>query len=734
MTDLLVRKTGELAQRLEDNDKAFAKTGHLFGLERLKRKEEDPGTYEALWHILSNLCNVAWEVGCKVSSSPIAVEGGDALWALHTPTGEAVCVSRGITAHPGLLADMVRNFVALGYEDSPGFKQGDIFENNDPHYGGIHSPDFDMAMPIFYGDELVAWATAVTHVSDCGSVTPGSVGFLNPDCFSDGLCISMEKVGENDAFYPWYEKRIRSRTRTPDFVLGDARGRVAGCVTIRERLMEVIEKYGVDFFKDATHEYVEDSRRYAVGRVRTQTVPGRLRKSQFKDLAMKGKNVILGKQDVDCLMALPMELEVKSDGAVHFSLRGASGIVPFGENIHPTALKSGLLNGYSHIVGFDMFNSGPTAAWDVETPPAGSWANPFEVDPTASSGVAWAPAVMWMSNLYEAFGRLFQMRGFVEEMAAGAATTMTAEFAGVTQLGYYLASLTLEQASNGSPARGFADGENSAWCIYTPNADFGNAEVTEMYFPILYLGRNIEPDSGGYGRFRGGLGHTAVWMVHNTPSGIEYQCGDAGMRSKVLSNHGMYGAYPTWPDAASYAHKTNVKELIANEKPLVHERGPADDPTLAKLVEAEEMKTRAEPPFLTPEPLVNYDIIMHPISGAQSMGDPIERDPEAICDDLNKGWTSERVASQIHGTVFSNNGSYSIDEAATEKRRAEIREERKSKAVPFKQWWEEERKKVAAKENMDPAVLTMWRSSMELSPDYGAELRSFWGLPEDFEF
>lgn len=724
-----------LAKQLKANDKAFSKSGSLFGLDRLKRKEEDPGTYEALWHILSNVCNIAWETGCKVSSSPIAVEGGDALWALHLPTGEAVCVSRGITAHPGLLADMIRSFIELGYEDSPGFRQGDIFENNDPHYGGIHSPDFDTAMPLFYGDTLIGWASCVTHVSDCGSVTPGSVGFLNPDCYSDGVCISMEKVGEKDAFYPWYEKRIRSRTRTPDFVLGDAKGRLAGCITIRDRVTEVIDKYGLDFYLDAVHEFVEDSRRYAVGRVHTQTVPGRLRKSQFKDLAMKGKNVILGKQDVDCLMALPMEIEIDGDANVRFSLRGASGTVPFGENIHPTALKSGLLNGYSHIVGFDMFNSGPAASWEVEAPPAGSWANPFEADWSASSGVAWAPAVMWMSSLYESFGRLFQMRGFVEEMAAGAATTMTAEFAGVTQLGYYLASLTLEQASNGSPARGYADGENSAWCIYTPNADFGNAEVTELYFPILYLGRNIEPDSAGYGRFRGGLGHTAVWMVHNTPSGIEYQCGDAGMRSKVVANHGMYGAYPSVPDTASYAHGTNVKQLIEEGEPLVHGRGPAEAPTLEHAIEAREIVSPAQPPFLTPEPLQNYDLILHPISGAQSMGDPIERDPAMIEDDLNKGWTTVRVATEVHGAVVRQDGSsFTVDRRATEARRAEIREQRKARAVPFREWWSEERRKVQAKENMDPAVLTMWRSSMELSPDYGGELRAFWGLPEDFEF
>ncbi|HEM47471.1 MAG TPA: hypothetical protein ENO23_10560 [Alphaproteobacteria bacterium] len=723
-----------LKERMEANDRAFRETGHLFGLDKLVRKESDPGTYEAVWHILSNLCNAAWSVGCKVSSSPIAAEGGDALWALHTPTGEAICISRGITAHSGLLSDMIKHFIELGYEEYPGFQQGDIFENNDPHHGGIHAPDFDMCMPLFYGDELVAWASCVSHVSDCGSVTPGSIGFLNPDCFSDGLCISMEKVGENDRFYPWYENRIKSRTRTPDWVLGDARGRLAGCITIREKLTEVIDKYGLDFFRDAAKEYVEDSRRYAVGRVKTQTVPGRIRKSQFKDLAMRGKRVLLGKQDIDCMFNLPMQLEIDKDARVHINLRGASGTVPFGQNISPVALESGLLMGYSHIIGFDMFNSGPKANWVLEPPPSGSWANPFEKDFTASSGVAWAPAVMWLSSLYEVFGRLFQSRGFVEEMAAGAATTMTAEFAGTNQQGIYVAGLTLEQACNGSPARGFADGENSAWCLYTPNADFGNAEVAELYYPILFLGRNIEPDSAGYGRFRGGLGHTAVWMIHKT-SGIEYQCGCAGIRSKTVANHGMYGAYPTVPDRPAYAHDTNVRELIDQQKPLVHDRGDPESPSLER-IEARENHPSMVAPFVTPEPLVDYDLIVHPISGAQSMGDPLDRDPKAVEDDLNKGWVRPHVAEEIHGVVIAkaDGDDFEVDVAATEKLREKLREERKLRAVPFKTWWLEEKQKVAAREGMDPAVIRMWRTSMELSPAYGEELRSFWNLPEDFTF
>jgi len=723
-----------LRERMAANDEALRRTGHLFGLERLKHKETDPGTYEAVWHILSNACDAAWATGCKVSSSPIAAEGGDALWGLHTPTGEAICISRGISAHAGLLSDMIKNFIAAGYEDNPGFKQGDIFENNDPHYGGIHSPDFDMCMPLFYEDKLIAWASCVSHVADAGSVTPGSIGFLNPDCYSDGIAISMERVGEHDAFYPWYEMRIRSRTRTPDFVLGDARGRLAGCITLRERLHDVIKKYGLDFVLEAGEEYVEDSRRYAVARVKTQTVPGRVRKSQFKDLAMKGKRVLLAKQDIDCCFSLPMDLTINGDGSVDLSLKGASGTVPFGENISPTALKSGLMMGYSHIVGFDMFNSGPISAWNIEMPPGGSWANPYPLDFQAASGVAWAPAVTWLSSLYEVFGRLFQMRGFIEEMAAGSATIMTAEFSGVNQNGVYLTGLTLEQASNGSPARGYSDGENSAWCIYTPEADFGNAEISELYYPILFLGRNVEPNSGGYGKFRGGLGHTAVWMVHNTP-GLEYQCGDAGMRSKTVANHGMYGAYPVCPDRPSYAHDTNVKELIDAQRPLVHARGSAEDPEVAKNVTARDFEPAAIAPFVTPQPLVDYDIIVHPIGGAQAMGDPITRDPAAVAADLDQGWTTPRVAEEIHAVVVGKpNGHYEVDEAATAKKRQQLREERKKRAVPFKQWWAEERRKVEAQENMDVAVRRMWSSSMKLSPDYADELRAFWQLPDDFVF
>ena len=70
----------------------LAETGRRIDpvLEELLPRGRDDHLSEAVWHILSNICNAGWSVGCMASTSPVAAEGGDALWALHTPTGAAI--------------------------------------------------------------------------------------------------------------------------------------------------------------------------------------------------------------------------------------------------------------------------------------------------------------------------------------------------------------------------------------------------------------------------------------------------------------------------------------------------------------------------------------------------------------------------------------------------------------------------------------------------------------------
>ncbi len=141
-------------------------------------------------------------------------------------------------------------------------------------------------------------------------------------------------------------------------------------------------------------------------------------------------------------------------------------------------------------------------------------------------------------------------------------------------------------------------------------------------------------------------------------------------------------------------------------------------------------------PVNIPETLHEYDLVISPTSGAQAMGDPIERDPALVKDDLDKGLTRPWVAENVHGVIARQDGEggWIIDVQATEKKREGIREARRRRGVPFRDWWQQERKQVAAGANMDEAVRRMWNSSMKLSPGYAAELRAFWNLPVDFEF
>ena len=217
----------KLRDQLKAQRQGLQKTGNLFGLEQPEAQGGGPRAPTRRSGTSSRTCATsAWETGCKVSSSPIAVEGGDALWALHLPTGEAICVSRGITAHPGLLADddpeLHRDSAT---RTSRASSRATSSRTTIPTTAASTRRTSIRPCRIFYDDKLIAWASCVTHVSDCGSVTPGSIGFINPDCYSDGvLRLDGEGGRRTTPSTRGTSKRIRSRTRTPDCVLGDARG------------------------------------------------------------------------------------------------------------------------------------------------------------------------------------------------------------------------------------------------------------------------------------------------------------------------------------------------------------------------------------------------------------------------------------------------------------------------------------------------------------------------------
>src|SRR5213078_3520688 len=121
--------------------------------------------------------------------------------------------------------------------------------------------------------------------------------------------------------------------------------------------------------------------------------------------------------------------------------------------------------------------------------------------------------------------------------------------------------------------------------------------------------------------------------------------------------------------------------------------------------------------------------------GGDGLGDPLDRTPEHLEEDLNGDFLLPRFVESVYGAVAEADadGRWTIDRESTEERRAAAREDRRAKAVPVREWMAGQRERILAKE-FAPPVQRMYEESMKLSPRWASEFRAFWDLPEDFMF
>ena len=140
-------------------------------------------------------------------------ELGELCFALYTPEGDSIALSTGIIVHVHTMSDAIKYMVRQDYEDNPGIRPGDIFANNDPMIGDVHNADVQTFVPIFWEDELVAWAGGVTHVLDIGASTPGGVPVGPTNRLDDGIDLPCMKIGEGDELARWHLDALRRSRR-----------------------------------------------------------------------------------------------------------------------------------------------------------------------------------------------------------------------------------------------------------------------------------------------------------------------------------------------------------------------------------------------------------------------------------------------------------------------------------------------------------------------------------------
>jgi len=721
-----------LKDLIRNVDEQYKETGHRFGVKDLRLKQGDPTKYEGVWATLERICEDASVTAANVSASAAIGEARDACWGIMAPTGEVICCSTGVIAHFPLPRLLVRWMAEQGYEEDPGINPGDIFECNSQQ-AGVHANDIYDIVPIYWEDELVGWTFGSAHTLDVGALSPGSLNMASRDIFTDGLIITGEKVGVADKLKKEYEIRVNTLTRMGFFWLLDTRARVAGCHIARKGLLDLIKRYGIDYYKEVIKEFVEDSRRYATARIKTQAVPGRIRRRSCKDIAAAGKRTITKDQARDFILLSAMEMNIDENARVHVNFEGTSKWVPLGVNVGLPGVHAFLACVFCNVVGFEYHNTGSYGDLTVKDPPPGSFMNPYPVNPSAPYGSSWAVIWTFMSMGCEIFSRYYFSRGFVEEVMAGTSHMPGIEIGGTNLSGIYTTVVNVELVPGGMGARGVADGESTAWGANYPAADMGNAEGMETVTAFLWLARRFAVDGAGKGKYRGGHHLDSLYMVWPGQQ-AEWTLTDCGITNRVPHNNTMYGAYPPPVNKTMVGDGDAIKKRIDERKEVILTREDPRKPGMARLGEGNYQAVEA--PILVPETISRYSVIEGDHGGGPGFGDPLERDPALVKSDLDIDCTTAETARDIWGVVAtydSRKREWVIDEGATAKRRAEILAARRRRGVPFKEWWTRSRERVKRKHLIEP-VQRMLSESMSLSPIYAREVREFWGLPEDFHY
>jgi N-methylhydantoinase B len=197
--------------------------------------------------------------------------------------------------------------------------------------------------------------------------------------------------------------------------------------------------------------------------------------------------------------------------------------------------------------------------------------------------------------------------------------------------------------------------------VTEPEVSIPNVESNEFRYPILYLYRRQRRDSGGAGEFRGGVGVSMAFTPHDADGIGNVMIHSHGVGSP--SALGLAGGYPAATNRLSIRRKTNLEDLF--RRGIV----PAEVSDLTQ----EEIET---PPSFTYTKLKRGDVFECVGGGGGGFGDPLNRAPESVANDVQNRLVSPEQAREHYGVPLEAVGT-AFDSEATAAERARIRASRK---------------------------------------------------------
>lgn len=614
----------------------------------MNKKRIDPITLEILTHKLWQVTDEAGITLRRICGSVIVTEAKDMFAGLCDAEGNIITCSIGVAGNAGIAKFAISNIIDTRSKDQDIY-DGDVFFTNDPYVCSLHQADAFVAIPLFYDGQLISWSLTMTHLVDIGGADPGGFTPSATNVFQEGIRVSGLKIFERGKIRRDVIDALVNMTRNPALVELDLRAQMAAGAVMKRRVGEVIERYGIDTFKEVCQEIIK----YAEKKVRA-------RLAELPDGTWQ--SVVYMDNDTKTDKARKVLVTMTKEGdSLTFDYTGTDEQAPSYSNVGEVGARGSIFSGFAPFIAYDLpWCQGIINPLNIILPKGTLVRSSF---PAACSMGSLGGGMVAVTGAVVAISKMLNSSEEYKELdvtALWGVISGTAAFAGVNQYGTDFVVQFMDQEAPGGGARPSKDGLDNAGHFFIPGGSCPNVEAYEVSFPILYLYRRQRMDSGGMGKFRGGTGGEFCLVLHDAPTG-EVTMNVFGYGCEAGTNQGICGGYP----GAGYRY------LVARDSDINERLERGDLPKSIEELKGDIREVEVGKLFN----LKNGDAFYFGWSGGGGYGDPIDRDTELVRKDIMNKLVSIRSATEIHGVVI-NPDTLEIDIEKTKRKREEIRKSR----------------------------------------------------------
>jgi len=609
--------------------------------QRLKTRL-DPVEFEILRHRMWAINDESTTTVRLVSGSPIATEIGDMNTSMMDAAGDAFVVGCYSLAKASTMSAVVSDILD-NYRDNPGIRDGDAFICNDPYVGAQHQNDVALVMPVFVDDELIAWTGAELHLIDVGGPTAGQVQIGAEDIFGEAPLIAPVKIVEGDRIRRDVEREYLRRSRLPELVGLDLRAKLAAATVARRRLQEVAAEYGAAKLCDAMADILD----YAEARFRR-------RLTELPDGTWRHRTYIEFAGDIFTVVAAMR----KQGDEITFDFKGTDKQAPATINATLEALQAIARGNMCTLLcwGLPWCPSAIGRAIHIETEPG------TLVDAQWPAGVSKSTTTtLWAlgKTMTVLVGKMLLCSEKYQDraMASWQGALLLEELFGHKPDGARFGGTMLDMMAGGAGARSTIDGIDTGGYIGSMRISVANVESYEAEYPVLYLWRREQADSGGAGTHRGGNGISLAYLPHKV-DGIETKIVH-GIGVEQPMSSGISGGYPGSPNSAIIKRDSNARAMLKAG-------------TIPQDLDDLDGEVVVLPPIIRTRQGAD-DVYMSIATGGGGYGDPLQRDPELVLEDVRHGAVSVEHAATMYGVAIADDA---VDTDGTASLRTAIRADR----------------------------------------------------------